>query len=487
MKKTIIMALLALLGGRALAKNTQLADSVVWKESYNRITAHLYRDDLDTTHYNYPLTPELEAAMSSYENSSYMKDGCERVKKSLLEVMRGLKYAQIRALVGGESVPKQPIWVWILLYKGNIVKTTYSLSANFKKSKLLEDFILDVDSKIRTVKFSGFEECGIRSTNLIFPVSRKDIQKYTGVKSDLQTYIESQNVLWVLDGKVLRDTKGLTIDMIDCSEPYVPLGKALDMEPSAFESLSVISGKKAAEKYGTKETAQVVEIKTKEYSKEHVSIEELALRMKRARLEKLGMGSKLDIDLKSIEEFVEKTPAAYKDLMDRFLKDPASLSKEKVANLYYGFAYTKDYDPLRVDLMTEHHKLYNEGKMQEAYDFCKKELQKAPVSLSLLWQISMIADELKMKEEAKKYYSALKELYDAVTASGNGYSKENAIKVIFISDEYAIFRDMMGLKRLKHALEDGGYDRMTLDRGNKGETVTLWFDAHLIYDKIPRR
>ena len=487
MKKTIIMALLALLGGRALAKNTQLADSVVWKESYNRITAHLYRDDLDTTHYNYPLTPELEAAMSSYENSSYMKDGCERVKKSLLEVMRGLKYAQIRALVGGESAPKQPIRIWVLMYKGNVVKTTYTLSASIKNSKLLEDFILNVDSKIRAIKFSGFEKYGIQSFWYILPISLKDIQKYTGVKSDLQVFIENQETLWVLDGKVLRDTKGLTIDMIDCGEPYVPLGKAFDMEPSAFESLSVISGKKAAEKYGTKETAQVVEIKTKEYSKEHVSIEELALRMKRARLEKLGMGSKLDIDLKSIEEFVEKNPAAYQGLMDRFMKDPASLSNEETANLYYGFAFTKEFDPLRVDFLTEPRRLYREGKIQEAYDICKKELQLAPVSLSLLWTISQIAGDLGRREEAAKYFSMFMALYNAVTASGNGYSKENAIKVIFISDEYAIFRDMMGLKLQMQQLEDGGYDRMTLDRGNKGETVTLWFDAHLIYDKIPRR
>ena len=94
---------------------------------------------------------------------------------------------------------------------------------------------------------------------------------------------------------------------------------------------------------------------------------------------------------------------------------------------------------------------------------------------------------MERREEAAKYFSMFMALYNAVTASGNGYSKENAIKVIFISDEYAIFRDMMGLKRQMQQLEDGGYDRMTLDRGNKGETVTLWFDAHLIYDKIPRR
>ena len=351
----------------------------------------------------------------------------------------------------------------------------------------MEDFIINVDSKIKAIKFSGFEKYGIQCFNYSIPISHKDIQDYTGVKSDLQVFIENQETLWVLNGNVLKDTKGLTIDMIDCSEPYVPLGKALGMEPNAFESLSVISGKNAVEKYGTKETAQVVEIKTKGKSKNDVSVEDLALRMQRARLEKLEMGSKLDIDLKGIEDTVRKNPAAYQDLMNRFFKAPASLSKEEVANLYYGFAFTKDYAPLHVDLIREPRDLYRQGKMQEAYDICKRELQKAPVSLSLLWMISIVADELKMKEEAKKYYSTFTELYNAVTASGNGYSKENAIKVIFISDEYAIFRDMMGLKLVKQDFVEKRYDCMTLDRGNKGETVTLWFDAYLSYNNFPHK
>ena len=465
------------------ANNTQKVDSVVWKESYGRISAHLYRDDTDTTNYDFPFTPELEGALSSYENSSYMKDGCERVKKSIVEVIRGLKDAQKKALLGDESTHRQPIRIRMLMYKGNIVKTTYSLKAGIKNSKLLEDFILDADRKIRAIKFSGFEKYGIHCFCYYYPISLKDIQKYMGIKSDLQSFIETQDTLWVLDGVVLRDTKGLTIDMLDCSEPYIPLGKALGKEPGEFESLSVITGKKAVEQYGTKETAQVVEIKTKDKSKNTVTVDELAQRMKRARVENLGMGSKLDIDYQAVEDFVRKNPAAYQSLMERFLKDPDSLSKEEAANLYYGFAFTKEYDPLRVDFLTEPRRLYREGKMQEAYDICKKELQLAPVSLSLLWTISQIAGEMGRKEEATKYYSMFMELYNAVTASGNGFSKENALKVIYISDEYAIFRDMMGLKRLKQDYVEKGYDRMTLDRGNKGETITLWFDANLSYDK----
>ena len=469
------------------ANNKHETDSVVWKESYGRISAHLYRDDLDTTRYGGgPISQELEKALNAYGSSSYLHEDGMLVREAFLKSLRVLSDDQVRALLGdsrGEAVMR----ISLYLHKGKVVKTRYRFLDEHKIGDIPDEFIVIADRNVRSVHFRGFEDYGIQYYFCSMFISYKDIQDYTGVKSDLQTYIESQNVLWVLDGDVMRDTKGLTMDMIDCSEPYIPLGKALDKEPDEFESLSVITGKKAAERYGTKETAQVVEIKTKEYSKDHVSVDELALRMKRARVEKLGMGSKLNIDLKSIEDFVKRNPAAYQALMERFLKDPDSLSKEEAANLYYGFAFTKGYDPLRVDFLTEPRRLYREGKMQEAYDICKKELQLAPVSLSLLWMISQIAGELERKEESTKYYSMFMVLYNVVTASGNGYSKENAIKVIYISDEYAIFRDMMGLKKVGYEFVEGGYDRMTLDRGNKGETITLWFDANLDYKKNLRK
>ena len=469
------------------AKNTQLADSVVWKLKDNKLSAYLYRDDLDTTRYGGgPISQELEKALNAYSSSSYLHEDGMLVREAFLKSLRVLSDDQVRALLGdsrGEAVMR----ISLYLHKGKVVKTRYRFLDEHKIGDIPDEFIVIADRNVRSIHFRGFEDYGIQYYFCSIFISYKDIQDYTGVKSDLQTYIESQDVLWILDGVVQKDTKGLTMDMIDCSEPYIPLGKALGKEPDEFESLSVFTGKKAAERYGTKETAQVVEIKTKEYSKDHVSVDELALRMKRARVEKLGMGSKLNIDLKSIEDFVKRNPAAYQALMERFLKDPDSLSKEEAANLYYGFAFTKGYDPLRVDFLTEPRRLYREGKMQEAYDICKKELQLAPVSLSLLWTISQIAGDMGRKEESTKYYSMFMELYNVVAASGNGYSKENAIKVIYISDEYAIFRDMMGLKKVGYEFVEGGYDRMTLDRGNKGETITLWFDANLDYKKNLRK
>ena len=83
------------------------------------------------------------------------------------------------------------------------------------------------------------------------------------------------------------------------------------------------------------------------------------------------------------------------------------------------------------------------------------------------------------KKEARYYYSRFYVLYSAVIASGNGFSKDKALKVLYIPDEYAIFRDMMSMKLVEQRLVDYRYDCMTLDRGINGETVTMWFDTYL--------
>ena len=66
--------------------------------------------------------------------------------------------------------------------------------------------------------------------------------------------------------------------------------------------------------------------------------------------------------------------------------------------------------------------------------------------------------------------------------SGTGFSKEDAVKVIYISDEYAVFREMMGLVLSKQEFVERRYDRMTLNTGNGGESIILWYDTYLMQE-----
>ena len=168
--------------------------------------------------------------------------------------------------------------------------------------------------------------------------------------------------------------------------------------------------------------------------------------------------------------------------MEKFHEDPLSLSNEEAAMLYYGFAFTKDYDPDHVDLIVAPTQLIKEGKLQEAFDVCQKELQKAPVSLSLLLRAALAAGMLK-HPDAQKYSQKVAKIMTAIMSSGTGYSQDKAIKVIFISDEYAIFRDGMRFVLSQQDFIDSRYDRMTLETGNKGESIILWFDTYLVQQR----
>ena len=196
-------------------------------------------------------------------------------------------------------------------------------------------------------------------------------------------------------------------------------------------------------------------------------------------LDDFAMKEKLQIDYKKVEEFVTQNVQAYDGLMKKFHASPMSLTDEEVAMLYYGFAFTKDYNPNQTDMLLEPSKLIKEGKYQEALELCEKELQKSPVSFSLLLKAVTLSGQLYCPDFAK-YVQKAARIMDAIMLSGTGYSQENAIKVIYISDEYAIFRDIMKFKLTQQDFIESRYDRMTLETGNKGESIILWFDTNLI-------
>lgn len=198
-------------------------------------------------------------------------------------------------------------------------------------------------------------------------------------------------------------------------------------------------------------------------------------------LESFSNMEKIDVDYKKIEEFVKKNPKGYKDLMKRFLDNPLSLSVEEVVKLYYGYPFTNGYNPNRVDALTKPTRLMLSGELQGALDVCEKELRKAPVSLALLEKASFLVHELKAPSR-QKYVQRTMKLLSALMASGTGFSKEDAVKVIYISDEYAVFREMMGLVLSKQEFVERRYDRMTLNTGNGGESIILWYDTYLMQE-----
>lgn len=214
------------------------------------------------------------------------------------------------------------------------------------------------------------------------------------------------------------------------------------------------------------------------------SIQKMIAKRGKYILETFASRKKIDIDYQKVEEYVTQNAEGYKQLMNRFWENPDSLNEEEAAMLYYGFAFTKDYTPENIDLNVKLLEAFNDKDPANAFTAYKKESKRTPVSLSLLMNTSLLAGKMGMGESKKKYKHMAMKMLSGIMASGTGYSKEKAIKVLYIADEYAIFRDLMGMSMTRHEFYENRYDRMTLDTGNDGESIILWFDTYLNHQKL---
>ena len=226
---------------------------------------------------------------------------------------------------------------------------------------------------------------------------------------------------------------------------------------------------------------------TKDSTQATDSIQKTIARKGRYLLEIFANRKKIDIDYQKAEEYVTQNAEGYKELMNRFQKDPNSLNEEEAAMLYYGFAFTKDYDPENIDFNINLMKAFKDEDKYSAFMVHKGELLRTPVSLSLLMNTAHLAGEAGDAKSKQKYMQMVTKLLFGIMASGTGYSKENAIKVLYIADEYAIFRDMMGLRKTTQRFIENRYDRMTLETGNGGESIILWFDTYLNHQKLSKK
>jgi len=214
------------------------------------------------------------------------------------------------------------------------------------------------------------------------------------------------------------------------------------------------------------------------------SIQKMIAKSGKYILETFASRKKIDIDYQKVEEYVTQNAEGYKQLMNRFWENPDSLNEEEAAMLYYGYAFTKDYTPENIDLNVKLLEAFNDKDPANAFTAYKKESKRTPVSLSLLMNTSLLAGKMGMGESKKKYKHMAMKMLSGIMASGTGYSKEKAIKVLYIADEYAIFRDLMGMSMTRQEFYENRYDRMTLDTGNDGESIILWFDTYLNHQKL---
>lgn len=177
---------------------------------------------------------------------------------------------------------------------------------------------------------------------------------------------------------------------------------------------------------------------------------------------------------------LQVSESEYKQLLKRFESGDTTLTAEEGAKLYYGFAETSAYKGNADYGVKQAKDLIQAKKYAEAFKAAKQVLKECPVSFSA-YEVIMFVDyacrdtQEVPKSETVPYMRRFFKLMEGVFSTGNGQTKETAMPVICVQDEYIIMKTLGLTKVNEQELVDQKYDRMDIEL--RGKQCVMWFDV----------
>ena len=169
----------------------------------------------------------------------------------------------------------------------------------------------------------------------------------------------------------------------------------------------------------------------------------------------------------------------YPELLRRFEEADTTLSLEQLRHFYYGAATMPEYNPY-FSLLHELNEALEKGDLQKADSIIDRQLAVDPANLQF-YEHKMMLKTKQFGRDSKEADDAFFQVFmlsSAILSSGDGLSKESAIHVISIADEYAMMNLYgLSLKMQSLIMEDGQkYDKMDLEP-NKYGWESLYFNT----------
>lgn len=155
------------------------------------------------------------------------------------------------------------------------------------------------------------------------------------------------------------------------------------------------------------------------------------------------------VDYRAIEVDVTMNPSRYRELLDRFEKADTLLTPEELQTVYYGYAFSRDYQP--TDSFPEIHAAYNRGDYEEVARQVDEALRLNPVSLDLcLLGLGAYENGAKGPTNAPGAVSlnlAIRSdlIATAILKSGRGTHTGTPFAVICDMDRRRIFTNVLGV------------------------------------------
>jgi|GEM_PF-687211 len=172
----------------------------------------------------------------------------------------------------------------------------------------------------------------------------------------------------------------------------------------------------------------------------------------------------------------------YSKLWDRYQQGDSTLTIDEARHIYYGYIFNKDYSSvLRAWNTKEIFAILDkeqptQKEWEQAVSLLNTALQVEPFNCRYLHYQSIAYDALKRKKESIQNDNKIQCIVNALTSTGDAFTKETAIHVIAVPTEY----DYLFLNNLpigSQALINGGFDVLYLGENELG-IEEMWFDVN---------
>jgi len=186
----------------------------------------------------------------------------------------------------------------------------------------------------------------------------------------------------------------------------------------------------------------------------------------------------------------KKSNFYYAKLWNRYQQGDNTMSLEEKRHLYYGYVFHKNYSPYS----SAHNDkqinaiLNNEEPTQKEWEkllsLLNVSLSVEPFSCQYLFYQCIAYEALGKAMDAAININKIWNIVDALNSTGDGLSKETAIHVIAISNEYD-YLFLNELSRKSQALVIGGFDVLEL-MPNEDGLEELWFDINQPFNSLKK-
>lgn len=184
----------------------------------------------------------------------------------------------------------------------------------------------------------------------------------------------------------------------------------------------------------------------------------------------------VNVDYDKIRHEVTANPEQFRALTNRFLIGDTTLTADQKATVYYGHAFTPQYDPDREYKDLDN--AYNNGSYGTALVLAEQGLADNPVSLELTIRALVSATQIPGIAPAK--IAALRSRYDiigdAILCSGSGITPESPFKVITPDDEARVLRNLFRVKEIIDRTTIQGLDAVKVRLDEAEDPIILYFD-----------